>query len=160
MVPSWTTPSNLHSPPPREPFFSIKRSPSTQSRNSRNHSIVGPTVDALKAPHSLAPRLNRGPKLIRKLYKATHLFWVAAVVADIGLQASRRFDMTASQVSTLQTAELYFTLAFDFEVIVRVFASLPEWRTLWEPENAADVVLAVLTSVIQMPIIRDSDAYP
>lgn len=104
--------------------------------------------------------MNQGPKFLRKAYKATHLIWVAAIVADIGFQASRRFDMTLAQDTMLKNAELYFTLAFDVEIIIRAVAALPEWRTLWEPANAADIVLAVLTSVIQIPVIRDSDAYP
>ncbi|KAL8283193.1 hypothetical protein RQP46_005971 [Phenoliferia psychrophenolica] len=120
---------------------------------------IGP-IDALKSTLAAAPRLNQGPKFLRKAYKATRLIWVAAIVADIGFQASRRFDMTAGQDTMLRNVELYFTLAFDVEVLIRAVAALPEWRTLWEPENAADIALAILTSVIQIPVIRDSDAYP
>lgn len=97
---------------------------------------------------------------MRKAYEATRLVWVAAVVADIGLQASRTFNMSEAASLMLLQIELYFTLAFDVEIVIRAVAALPEWRTLREKENAADITLAVLTSLIQIPAIRNSDAYP
>ena len=96
-----------------------------------------------------------------RAYKRTRLIWAAAVVADLGIQASRTADSPASKLASLLRLELYFTIAFDVEILLRVVASLPDWRSLWfGRENIADITLAVVTSLLQIPIIRDSNAYP
>ncbi|KAM0754891.1 hypothetical protein T439DRAFT_283840 [Meredithblackwellia eburnea MCA 4105] len=120
---------------------------------------IGPTIDVLKDALANRPRMSQAPTFFRKMYNATRLFWVAVIVADIGVQASRSNDMTESQLDLLKQLELYFTLAFDVEIVIRAIAALPDWRTLWEKENFADISLAFLTSVIQIPVIRDSPAY-
>ena len=39
--------------------------------------------------------------------------------------------------------------------------SLPDWRSFWtHGSNIADLALAVITTIIQIPIIRDSPVYP
>lgn len=125
-------------------------------------SSVAPNIGALGEPSSSTPQgLDRGTSLVRQAYKRTRLFWVAAIVADLGIQASRNADMPASKLASLLRLELYFTIAFDVEIILRAIASLPDWRSLWSGgQNITDITLAVVTSVIQIPIIRDSNAYP
>lgn len=117
-------------------------------------------VDADKGAVSSRDRMNQAPTFVRKAYEATRLVWVLAVVADIGFQASRNFSMTPAKLTTLSRVELHFTLAFDVEILIRAIASLPDWRTLSQGENAADVSLAVLTTLIQIPAIHNSPAYP
>jgi hypothetical protein len=39
----------------------------------------------------------------KKFWEKTNLFWVAVVVADIGFQASKRADMSQSQLDFLGT---------------------------------------------------------
>ncbi|KAK4699887.1 hypothetical protein P7C70_g6370, partial [Phenoliferia sp. Uapishka_3] len=111
----------------------------TQHSAFASSTIITPsTVSGLKSAFTTRPRMNQGPELVRKAYKATHLFWIAAIIADIGIQASRTFNMTSNQIFALDRIELWFTVAFDVELIVRAFASLPDWRTMKEPANAAD----------------------
>lgn len=58
-------------------------------------------------------------------------------------------------------AELYFTLAFLVEIIIRFMAHLPDYRSFpRKASNNADSFLAVTTVIIQIPIIRDSPVYP
>jgi hypothetical protein len=57
--------------------------------------------------------------------------------------------------------ELYFTLAFDVEIILRFASFFPDWRMfLKKAENLTDLFLAVMTSIIQIPFIHDSSVYP
>lgn len=56
--------------------------------------------------------------------------------------------------------ELAFTLAFDVEMIIRMFAYFPDWRAfVSEPRNMFDLFLAVTTSIIQIPAIADDPVY-
>lgn len=56
--------------------------------------------------------------------------------------------------------ELGITIAFDVEIIIRIFATLPEWRTFWvSGRNILDLGLAIGCSIIQIPMIRRSEVY-
>lgn len=95
------------------------------------------------------------------MYDRTRLVWVALALVSLAVQASRRFDMTPSQLSLLTSLELYFTIGFDVEILIRIFASLPNWRTLGSRrQDLADITLAVVTTIIQIPVIQASEAYP
>lgn len=57
--------------------------------------------------------------------------------------------------------ETAFTIAFDFEIVVRFLAAFPDWRAYFEsPANNFDMFLALTTSVIQIPPIHASHVYP
>lgn len=45
--------------------------------------------------------------------------------------------------------------------MIRFLVSLPDWRAFWSSAgNITDVFLAIGTSVIQIPVIRNSTVYP
>jgi len=85
--------------------------------------------------------------------------------------------------------ELVITLLFDVEILIRFLAALPDWRSFFgfsfgtrsgagyaggvgstgsiragatpgAGSNWLDLILAVGSSVIQIPVIRNSEAYP
>jgi hypothetical protein len=57
--------------------------------------------------------------------------------------------------------ELYFTLAFDLEIILRFASFFPDWRSfIKKGENYSDLFIAIMTSAIQIPVIHSSAAYP
>lgn len=57
--------------------------------------------------------------------------------------------------------ELTITMAFDFEIVLRILAALPNWRDFFfHAQNDLDLFLAVGSSIIQIPVIHDSDVYP
>lgn len=70
--------------------------------------------------------------------------------------------MDSTHIDVLYWGELLITLAFDFEIILRLFASLPDWRREFFGGglNWFDLILAVGSSVIQIPAIRKSEVYP
>lgn len=61
----------------------------------------------------------------------------------------------------LNVGELAITLAFDVEIVLRILATLPNWRTFFNhASNVLDLVLALVTSIIQIPVIHQSGVYP
>lgn len=51
-------------------------------------------------------------------------------------------------------------MAFDFEIIWRIWGYLPDWRAFGDSgSNGLDLLLAVITTIIQIPAIRDSSVY-
>lgn len=53
------------------------------------------------------------------------------------------------------------TFAFDLEIIVKILAALPDWRTFFvHGQNWLDIILAVGSSIIQIPVIKNSTVYP
>lgn len=118
-------------------------------------------MNALEEPVLTSQRgFKRGRTLIRSIYQRTHLIWVAVILVDISFQASKTYNMSGFYANLLDRLELYFTIALDVEIIIRVFGLLPEWGTIFEGVNLADLALAIITSLIQIPIIKHSSAYP
>lgn len=57
--------------------------------------------------------------------------------------------------------ELVITIAFDIEIVIRVLATLPDWRSFFSHgNNWLDLILAIGTSIIQIPMIHNSSTYP
>ncbi|GAA5915927.1 hypothetical protein JCM5296_002066 [Sporobolomyces johnsonii] len=103
---------------------------------------------------------TRSTSLVRKVYEKTYLVWVAAIVASVGIQAARRVDSSEAELAVFDSVELYLTIAFDVEIALRVFASLPDWRSFFAGNaNLTDTILAVVTTLIQIPVIHNSTAY-
>ncbi|GAA6051051.1 Calcium-channel protein CCH1 [Rhodotorula toruloides] len=104
--------------------------------------------------------LSKSADLIAKVYRKTRFFWIALVVVSISLQASRSYKMDQAKSDAYDWVELGLTIAFDVEIAVRMFASLPDWRRFFDsPANRVDLFLAVTTSIIQLPGVFGTRAY-
>lgn len=69
--------------------------------------------------------------------------------------------MSSTHEQILSIGELVITIAFDIEILIRVATHLPDWRTFfYRGQNLLDLLLAIGSSVIQIPVIRDSSVYP
>lgn len=91
----------------------------------------------------------------------TEWCWILLALASTVLQATRTSEMSSWQETLLYYGELGITLAFDVEIFLRIFASLPDWRDFFmHGKNVLDLVLAVGSSVIQLPVIHSSGVYP
>ncbi|GAA6055172.1 hypothetical protein JCM3770_002218 [Rhodotorula araucariae] len=122
-----------------------------------NTSVVPAAYDDDKKPHQ---RLGRTASVVRTVYDKTRLFWPALIVASVAVQADREYDMSSRKSTTYEWLELGFTLAFDLEIGIRLFATLPDWRSFFANNgNRVDSFLAVVTSLIQIPPIFHSPAY-
>ncbi|KAH8826844.1 Ion transport protein-domain-containing protein [Flagelloscypha sp. PMI_526] len=102
---------------------------------------------------------NKNP--LQTVMKYSEWFWVMLAMASLGLQASRDVDVSETHETIMFWGELVITAAFDVEIILRFGASLPEWRPWFKQgKNLLDLALCIGTSVIQIPVIRNSDVYP
>jgi hypothetical protein len=132
--------------------------------NTCRHFLLLSVVPATtKFDDDLKPRrgLTRATNTVGKVYEKTKFLWVLAIVAFVALQAAREFGQSANLENTFQWIEIGLTIAFDVEIAIRIFACLPDWRSFFsESVNKVDLFLAVVTSIIQIPAIRTSHAYP
>lgn len=94
-------------------------------------------------------------------YLAIRWCFVFLALTSLVVQATRNIKVSPTHQRILDIGELSITLAFDFEIIVRILAELPDWRRFFEHgNNWLDLVLAIGSSVIQIPAIHDSNVYP
>ncbi|GAA5943198.1 hypothetical protein JCM10213_006241 [Rhodosporidiobolus nylandii] len=135
-------------------------------RDETKHSAFAPTTvapssttfDDARKPHRA---FTRSTSLVRKIYDKTAFVWVLAALASVAIQGAQEYGTPAHLRSTYERVELGLTLAFDVEIAIRVFASLPDWRSFFTGNaNLVDTVLALVTTVLQIPGIKDSPAYP
>lgn len=99
----------------------------------------------------------------KRVWSYTKYLWILAIVFDLGIQASRATYLPPAELEKRSMIELYFTLAFDFEIAMRFLAFVldGDWRGfLQSKQNRADLFVAVVTSIIQIPIIKNSQVYP
>lgn len=105
----------------------------------------------------IATRRNK----LKEYYQLTKWFWVALALTSLTIQATRTVDPGPVHSKLLNTGELAITIAFDVEIIVRFASYLPDWRDFFrEGRNLLDLVLVIGSTVIQIPPIRSSPAYP
>ena len=97
---------------------------------------------------------------LKPIYEHTKPLWVILALVSLVLQATRTVHMGATQKVVLDTGELIITIAFDVEIIMRILATLPNWRSFfYHVENQLDLFLAISTSIIQIPVIHRSRVY-
>lgn len=102
-----------------------------------------------------------GRNRIREIYENIRWCWVGFALASLILQATRTVDMSDLHAEILDKGELALTLMFDIEIVIRVLAYLPDWRKFfYKGQNVLDLVLAIGSSIIQIPAIHKSSVYP
>ncbi|EIW52938.1 uncharacterized protein TRAVEDRAFT_155754 [Trametes versicolor FP-101664 SS1] len=102
-----------------------------------------------------------GRNRIREVYESIRWCWVFFALASLVLQATRTVDISDMHAEILDKGELALTLTFDVEIIIRVLAYLPDWRKFfYRGQNVLDLLLAIGSSIIQIPAIHRSPLYP
>lgn len=99
----------------------------------------------------------------KRVWGYTKYLWILAIIFDVATQASRATYLQPAEIQKRARIELYFTLAFDFEIAMRFLAFVldGDWRGfLASKQNRADFFLALVTSLIQIPVIKSSQVYP
>lgn len=89
--------------------------------------------------------------------------WLVAIIADLGVQASQASYSTSTLQKRQELTELYFTIAFDVEILFRFISFVldNDWRDFFSHKrNSVDLGLAVITSISQIPAIKLSAVYP
>ncbi|UZJ57456.1 hypothetical protein CBS101457_006776 [Exobasidium rhododendri] len=105
---------------------------------------------------------QRIANVYKRVWAYTKFFWLAVIVADLGVQASQASHKPDVDTARLVTTELYITIALDVEILMRFFSYLldNDWRGFFaKRRNIFDLFLATITSIMQIPIIKASVAY-
>jgi voltage-dependent calcium channel len=70
-------------------------------------------------------------------------------------------SITPMHARILNIGKLVITIAFNIETIVHFIAHLPDWRGFFvQGHNYLDLVLAIGSTIIQIPVVHHSQAYP
>jgi voltage-dependent calcium channel len=105
----------------------------------------------------LATRNNK----FKQFYENTSWCWVFLALASLVLPATRTVDTGPTHQALLDNGELGLTLAFDIEIVARLITYLPDWRDFFRlGSNWLDLILAIGSTIIQIPDIHKSSLYP
>ncbi|KAL7269076.1 calcium channel protein [Rhizina undulata] len=99
---------------------------------------------------------NGRPKIsnLKKIYDKTYYLWILIIAFGLFASAFRSSSMSPKTHIITQNIELGTTIALMFEIILR-FAC--DWRQFHRKRrNWFDLFLAVITSVMQIPVVRES----
>ncbi|KAL0066269.1 calcium channel protein [Marasmius tenuissimus] len=98
---------------------------------------------------------------LKTAYDYSKWFWVLLALTSLVLQATRTSDSTDMHEKLMSWGEFVITMLFDVEIVWRFLASLPDWRIFFtRAQNWLDLALAIGSSVIQIPAIKNSELYP
>ncbi|EKM51356.1 uncharacterized protein PHACADRAFT_263446 [Phanerochaete carnosa HHB-10118-sp] len=98
---------------------------------------------------------------LKEIYESIRWCWVALALASLVLQATRNVDAGPTHKEILDKGELALTLVFDLEILIRFAAYLPSYRGFFaRGQNWLDLILAIGSSIIQIPAIHNSSVYP
>ncbi|KIK93928.1 hypothetical protein PAXRUDRAFT_828487 [Paxillus rubicundulus Ve08.2h10] len=122
---------------------------------------LGPIVEEHEEGWSVVAGRHVGRNSLKVLYSYIRWCWVFLALAGLVVQATANADMSSMHQDVLNKSEIILTVAFDIEIIIRIAAELPAWRNFFKHgNNWADLILAVGSSVIQIPVIKSSKVYP
>lgn len=108
-----------------------------------------------------AGRRLSGNQWLKTAYRMTRYIWVILALASLVLQATRTVEVGEIHNTLLDWGELAITIMFDVEIVIRAAAELPDWRGFFKHgNNVLDLLLAIGSSVIQIPFIHNSKVYP
>ncbi|TFB03836.1 Calcium-channel protein cch1 [Trichoderma ghanense] len=106
-------------------------------------------------PHT--DTLKRKASTTQNLYRKTSLFWLLVVAFALLSEACRSATMSHSRGKFIDTAEIAATILLDVEIIIRIVAYWHRFHRSWR--NIFDLALAIITSAILIPPVRDSRVY-
>jgi hypothetical protein len=91
---------------------------------------------------------------LKSLYNKTHWFWIIVIAYGLMCQAFRSSNMSRSRSDFIDDSETVVTLLLLVEIILRFIADWRDFRH--HKKNWFDLGLAVITSIILIPPIRNS----
>ncbi|KAH9809533.1 calcium-channel protein cch1-like [Teratosphaeria destructans] len=91
---------------------------------------------------------------LKRAYNKTHWFWITVIVFGLLMQCFRSAYNSPWMRDLINTSELGVTLVLLIEIIIRFAA---DWRSFrHHRRNWVDLGLAIITTIIQTPIIHQS----
>ena len=117
---------------------------------SRRSAFAAKDVEEPEAPEDEEFK-GRGLKI---LYAKTYWLWILIIVFGLVVQCLRSSNMGPDRADFIMNTETVVTFVLLLEIVLR-FAS--DWRNFfYSRRNWVDLALAIVTSVIQIPQIRNS----
>jgi voltage-dependent calcium channel len=110
----------------------------------------------VKAPEEPAAEEETKSRVsgLKRLYDKTHVFWVVLIAFDLIVQSLRSASMGPTRHAFIMNSETVVTLLLLVEIILRFVC---DWRGfIYSKRNWADLILAVVTTITQIPPIRNS----
>ncbi|RDA83976.1 hypothetical protein CP532_0430 [Ophiocordyceps camponoti-leonardi (nom. inval.)] len=104
----------------------------------------------------LDERLRR-PSALQRLYNSTSLLWIIVIAFGLVCQSCRSSTMSRARESFIDLSETVVTILLDIEIVIRFSANWRKFHLSWR--NIFDLGLAVITTIILIPPIRQSAAY-
>ncbi|KAK0628154.1 Ion transport protein-domain-containing protein [Bombardia bombarda] len=97
---------------------------------------------------------TRRPSTVLRIYKRISWLWIVIIAYGLLCQSLRKASMDPKQEQFINTSELVVTILMDIEIIVRFIAEPRRFHH--KKRNLFDLGLALITSIIQIPPIRNS----
>lgn len=91
---------------------------------------------------------------LKKYFDKTHVFWVLVIVYDLVVQSLRSATQSETREHFIMNSETVVTFLLLLEIVLRF---LCDWRNFFRVKrNIFDLLLAIVTTVMQIPVIRNS----
>ncbi|CAH0000943.1 unnamed protein product [Clonostachys byssicola] len=130
---------------------------SFQVIREESHSSAFTSEDP-RASHLFEEDEYRRVPTLERMYEKSRVFWVVVIVFGLVSQAFRSSDMKSTTSDFVNYAEILVTVLLDIDIILRIAVN---WRGFHRSKsNLFDLLLAVITSIILIPPIKESAAYP
>lgn len=98
------------------------------------------------------PRRKKTP--LKRLYDHTYWFWILLIVISLISPSTASIESSAKQIDTIKNIEAVISIILLIEIMLRLVA---DWRNFHKsPRNWVDLGIAVITTTIQIPPIRNS----
>ena len=91
---------------------------------------------------------------MKRVFDMTSWFWILIIIFDLFVMCLRSANMSDSRTNFINDTERVVTIALVFEIILRF---VTDWRNFHiHPRNWIDLGLAIITAIIQIPVIHGS----
>ena len=108
-------------------------------------------------------RRNRLVTWYKKIRKYTQYIWLSLIIVGLAVQGSKASYEFEDQKKWREDVERYLVIPFDLEILVRfIFESMEggPGQFFQGKRNVLDLFLAIITTIIQIPVVNNSSWYP
>ncbi|KXX81687.1 Calcium-channel protein cch1 [Madurella mycetomatis] len=108
-------------------------------------------------PSVFAPHMEQIPRrqsTLQRIVKKSSWFWILTIAYGLLCQSLRSATMPTSREDFINTSEIVVTALLDFEIAIRLLTNFRRFHRNFR--NLFDLGLAVITTVILIPPIRNS----
>lgn len=120
-------------------------------RDESKQSAFAATNEPILLPQQSKTRKRLS--VLKYWYDRTYWIWLLVIVYGLVCQGMRSASMSQTRTTFINASETTVTFILLFEIIFR-FAG--DWRNFHKPRNLVDAFIAVITTIILLPSIRNS----